>query len=99
MSTYDDTGNQASGTSIDDLPPAIGVDAAGRTHHVSAQFATHAFVRDGRGAVHSFDLDGRTRADWREHVGRAVGWRDEWTGERLTPIEIERRIAAARGEA
>jgi hypothetical protein len=99
MSTNDAAGNQASGTTAQ-LPPAIGVDADGRVHHVAPMFATYAFVRDpASDEIVSHDLDGRDRRAWLAHVSEAVGWREQWVGERLSPAEIEARIAAARRDA
>jgi hypothetical protein len=79
------------------LPPAIGVDADGLVHHVSEQFPSVAILSDGDEVVTTYELPTMAgRDDWVDEVAETVGWTQCWAGERLTPVEIESRIAEAR---
>jgi hypothetical protein len=100
MSINDSTGENSTGTTDytpdDRLPPAIGVDADGLVHHVAAQFPSTAILSDGDEVVTSYELPTLAgREDWVTEVTETRGWADCWADERLTPREVDQRIAEA----
>jgi len=97
MSTNETPGNESSGPDPHRLPPAIGVDADGLVHHARAGFTTHVVLAEPGGTVvttHKLPTE-MDRDQWVTHVANKRGWTDAWHGQRLTPVKINERIAAA----